>query len=298
MQKADALARGLFHIPLGIGNGYMVTTRRGWYLIDTGPSGNAEKIIEMAEAAFGERPPEAILLTHGHFDHAGNATELSEYWDAQVFAHKLELPFLTGKDKYPPPDPTVGGFMGFMIRMFPNKTYDLGDRVDEFPRNPLPGWELVETPGHSPGHVSFFREKDRSLIAGDAITTVKQSSMVAMLTQEPHVWLPPEYYTCDWKKARASVERLTSLEPAVIAAGHGRPMEGEEAQRQLEELAATWPAPHGGRYTEEPAVTNEEGIVSLPPKPFDPVATTFYGTAAVLGAAGVLAVMKKRREAA
>ena len=297
MQNGE-LAGDLFHIPLGIGNGYMVRTRRGWYLIDTGTAGHADKIIEHAETHFGKEPPEAILLTHGHFDHAGNAAELSDYWDAQVFAHSLELPFLTGQDKYPPPDPTVGGFMGFMIRMFPNKAYDLEDRVDEFPRKPLPGWEVIETPGHSPGHVSFFRRDDRALIAGDAVTTVKQCSMVDMLTQKPHVWLPPEYYTCDWQKARASVEKLAALQPDILAAGHGRPMSGQEALAELEELAATWPAPQEGRYTEQPAVTDEDGIVSLPPKPFDPVATAFVGTAAVLGAAGVIAVINKRHRAA
>lgn len=297
MQHDSALAQGIVHIPLGISNGYMVSTRRGWYLVDTGTSGNAEKIIEVASRHFGDDPPEAILLTHGHLDHAGNAAELSDYWDAQVFAHALELPFLTGKDKYPPPDPTVGGFMGFMIRMFPNKAYDLEDRVDEFPRDPLPGWEILETPGHSPGHVSFFREHDRALIAGDAITTVNQRNLVSMVTQAPHVWLPPEYYTCDWHKARESVEKLASIQPNLIAAGHGRPMSGQEALRQLEELAATWPAPQEGRYTDEPAVTDEDGIVALPPKPFDPVATTLYGTAAVMGTAGVLAVMRKRRAA-
>src|SRR5581483_7265344 len=181
MPNSNSLARAVVHIPTGIANAYLVKTRRGWYLIDTGTAGNAEKIVEIAERHFGERPPEAILLTHGHFDHAGNAAELSDHWDAQVFAHRLELPFLTGKDKYPPPDPTVGGFMGFMIRFFPNKAYDLGDRVAEFPRNPLPGWELIETPGHSPGHCSFFRSDDHALIAGDAITTVKQCNMVTML---------------------------------------------------------------------------------------------------------------------
>jgi hypothetical protein len=74
-------------------------------------------------------------------------------------------------------------------------------------------------------------------------------------------------------------------------------MQGQEATQQLEDLADAWPAPNEGRYVEEPAVTDQNGIVSLPPKPFDPIATTFYGTAAVLGAAGVLAVLKKKRAA-
>lgn len=297
MQKAEALAQGLFHIQLGIVNAYMVATRKGWYLLDTGMPGNADKIVAIAEQKFGNRPPEAILLTHGHFDHAGNAAELSDHWDAQIFAHPRELPFVTGKDKYPPPDPTVGGFMGFMIRMFPNRAYDLEDRVDSFGRNPLPGWKLIETPGHSPGHVSFFRPDDHALIAGDAIATVKQSNLVSMITQQPEVWLPPEYYTCDWQSARKSVEHLASLEPDIIAAGHGKPIQGQEATQQLEDLADAWPAPNEGRYVEEPAVTDQNGIVSLPPKPFDPIATTFYGTAAVIGAAGVLAVLKKKRAA-
>lgn len=298
MHGRDALATALIHIPLGLPNAYMIGTRRGWYLVDTGTEGNAESIIERAEKNFGHQPPEAILLTHGHFDHSGNAAELSDYWDAQVFAHELELPFLTGKDKYPPPDPTVGGFMGFMIRFFPNKAYDLEDRVDAFPRNLLSGWDIVETPGHSPGHVSFFRHEDRVLLAGDAITTVKQCSLLAMLSQQQHVCLPPEYYTCDWQSARESVEKVAALQPELIAAGHGRPMRGQETLRQLEELAATWPAPRGGRYTEEPAHTNEDGIVSLPRKPFDPLATAFYGTAAALGAASVLAVLRRRGKAA
>lgn len=294
MKQDGTLSRGLVHIPLGIGNGYMVTTRRGWYLVDTGTHGQAEKIIETAELHFGDRPPEAILLTHGHFDHSGNAAELSDHWDAQVFAHRLELPYLTGKSKYPPPDPTVGGFMGFMIRFFPNKTHDLEDRVDEFPDGILPGWDIIETPGHSPGHVSFYRRDDHALIAGDAFTTVRQSNAITMMSQTPEVWLPPEYYTCDWDSAKESVEKLAAIQPHILAAGHGKPMRGKEALAQLEELAATWPAPREGRYTEQPAETDENGIVALPPKPFDPVATGFYTTAALLGAAGVLAVVKRR----
>ena len=52
-------------------------------------------------------PPEAIVLTHGHFDHAGSALQLAEYWDVPIYAHRLEMPYLTGKADYPPPDPTI-----------------------------------------------------------------------------------------------------------------------------------------------------------------------------------------------
>ena len=53
--------------------------------------------------------PAAILLTHGHFDHVGALKTLAEEWDVPVYAHTLELPYLTGRSSYPPPDPSVGG---------------------------------------------------------------------------------------------------------------------------------------------------------------------------------------------
>ena len=53
--------------------------------------------------------PAAVLLTHGHFDHVGALKELADQWDAPIYAHGLEHPYLDGRSSYPPPDPTVGG---------------------------------------------------------------------------------------------------------------------------------------------------------------------------------------------
>ena len=59
--------------------------------------------------------------------------------------------------------------------------------------------------------LSFFREADRTLIAGDAFVTTKQESAVAALTQRPEMHGPPTYFTPDWENARRSVERLAAL---------------------------------------------------------------------------------------
>jgi glyoxylase-like metal-dependent hydrolase (beta-lactamase superfamily II) len=74
------------------------TGQSDWVLVDAGMPKSANRIIEAAENRFGaENKPKAIVLTHGHFDHVGAIIELIQHWsDVPVFAHELELPYLTG----------------------------------------------------------------------------------------------------------------------------------------------------------------------------------------------------------
>lgn len=132
------------------------------------------------------------------------------------------------------------------------------------------GWRWIHTPGHAPGHVSFFRADDRILIAGDAVSTTKQESVFSVLTQRQELHGPPAYFTIDWEQARHSVATLASLKPLVVAAGHGEPMQGDDMPEALASLARNfnlWARPRRGRYVTTPALTNEQGIVSLPPPP-------------------------------
>jgi glyoxylase-like metal-dependent hydrolase (beta-lactamase superfamily II) len=300
MNEVKQIAPEVVRIPVKIGNCYLVGNHEEWVLIDAGTEGNADRIRHIAAQEFGSNNgPKAIVLTHGHFDHAGSAGDLSDHWGVPIYAHRLEIPYLTGKSKYPPPDPTVGGFMAQMIRFFPNKAYDYGNRVQEFPRSietlGLHGWRLVETPGHSPGHVSFFRESDAVLLAGDAFATVDQTSAYKILTMKAEVSLPPTYYTCDWDAAHRSVELLADFEPQIIGAGHGEPMTGSDALEGLRQLARDWPAPTHGRYVNRPPVTNEDGVVELPPAAPDPVKWIGLGVAGAAIGAGVW--WKKKRAA-
>lgn len=270
-----------------------------WVLVDAGLIGSAGKIKRAAESRYGKgAKPEAIILTHGHFDHVGALHQLAMEWDVPVYAHPMELPFLTGINSYPPPDPSVGGgAMAYMSWLFPNTPIKLGDRVHALPEDGsiphMPGWRWIHTPGHAPGHVSFFRERDRALIAGDAFVTVKQESAIAVIQQRQEVHGPPSYFTIDWPAARRSVRLLAALKPSVAITGHGIPMWGEPLQNELQLLADNFDVlalPLRGRYVNQAAYTDEQGVVILPPAVANPVPKVVAGIA--LGALIGFSILK------
>jgi len=253
---------------------------RSWVLVDAGLPLSTDSIRRAAAERFGPQSrPAALILTHGHFDHVGALPDLAEEWDLPVYAHELEMPYLTGESSYPPPDPAVGGgAMSFLSRFYPRGPIQLGQRVRPLPADgtvpEMPGWRWLHTPGHTAGHVSLFREADRVLIAGDAFVTTKQESALgALLRWTPHVRRPPAYYTPDWPAARRSVATLAQLEPRIAVTGHGLPMSGERLQQELQELVQDWDhsaVPAQGRYIHQPALTDEHGVVSVPPAVPDP----------------------------
>jgi glyoxylase-like metal-dependent hydrolase (beta-lactamase superfamily II) len=267
-----------------------------WVLIDAGLPGSAGTIRRHAAEIFGTLTrPAAIILTHGHFDHVGALVTLANEWDVPVYAHTLELPYLTGRSAYPPPDPTVGGgAMAAMSFLYPKQPLDLGSRVQALPTDGsvphLPGWRWYHTPGHTPGHVSFFREEDRLLIAGDAFVTVKQESGTAVWEQRQEVHGPPAYFTPNWPQARQSVALLADLKPHIAATGHGIPMHGTQLLQQLQQLVEHFDevaVPKHGRYVPQPATADATGVTSVPP----PVGPSIPTWALGLGVAGAVALV-------
>lgn len=215
---------------------------KDFVLIDAGMPKSADEIISVVEERYGSKSrPKAIILTHGHFDHVGGIIELIERWGVPVYAHTLEIPFLSGKQNYPEPDPTVNnGLVAKMSPIFPNEAINLGGNLKVLPSDGsvpfMAGFRWIHTPGHSPGHISLFREKDKVLIAGDAFVTVKQESLYKVITQTKEISGPPQYFTTDWLAARASIEKLAILKPSVAITGHGLPMKGEELTSNLKKL--------------------------------------------------------------
>ncbi|MDQ3118959.1 MAG: MBL fold metallo-hydrolase [Verrucomicrobiota bacterium] len=289
MKVITRIAPDVGWLPVSFVNVYFLGQPGGpWVLLDAGLPGRAHQISEAAEARFGAGArPEAIILSHGHFDHAGSAQALAEKWDVPIYAHRLELPYLTGESAYPPPDPTIGGAIAFLSRFMPSKPYDFGDRIRELQPGKLPGladWEWRPTPGHSPGHISLFRPSDRVLLAGDAFATMDMDSWSGLVTGKRVLARGGAPFNCDWDATRASVMQLAELEPNVVGCGHGIPLSEGELPARLRRFAARFHAPRSGRYVEAPARTDEHGIVSVPPAPFDPVP---FATAASLLLVGI-----------
>lgn len=293
MKFGEQAAEGVLKLRTLMVNVYIVRTGSTWVLVDAGLRGFARTITEAATEFTGSSaPPAAIVLTHGHFDHIGSLEALLEQWGSvPVYAHRMERPYLNGESPYPPPDPLVGrGSMALLSRLYPRGPIDIGDRLQVLPADesvpPMPGWRYVFTPGHTAGHISLFRESDRILIAGDAVVTVKQESLSAVAAQRPEMHGPPAYFTQDWVAAAASARALAALEPEVLATGHGVVLKGAQMRQALHALANDFQrreVPVYGRYAQHPAVTDEHGIVRLPPDPFPKVAAGLAAAAIAFG---------------
>jgi glyoxylase-like metal-dependent hydrolase (beta-lactamase superfamily II) len=219
---------------------YFVRAGSSWVLIDAGWASDLTRIQRAAGSLFGaDSRPAAILLTHCHPDHAGSARPLARAWGCAVYMHPDELPLATADfaammasagplDRYlilP-----LMRVMGRRRREAVLARSSLGDVACTFEPGAgvpgLSGWECVPTPGHTPGHVSYFRSSDRVLITGDAVVTLKVNTWAGLLLQRSGLSGPPWYTTWSPRAARESIRRLARLDPAVLAGGHGRPMTG------------------------------------------------------------------------
>lgn len=265
-RKADIgvcreITPGVYCVEIGKGisrsNVYFVRSGPSWVLIDAASANCGRLIRRTAESLFGANTrPASILLTHDHPDHAGSALELARMWDCPVYVHPDELPLvaigdLSTIEKYA--NPLDRWIILPLLRAMPRRRVEamlssasIKDVVRAFdPRAvvpSLPDWECIPTPGHTPGHVAFFRTSDRVLITGDAIVTVDLNSFWGFLLwglrlNNQRVSGPPWYSTWNWRAAKKSVTVLAGLEPRVLASGHGVPMSGDEISREFRAFA-------------------------------------------------------------
>ncbi|MCY8519010.1 MBL fold metallo-hydrolase [Bacillus atrophaeus] len=239
-------AKGVHGLTVQIVNVYFVqnpSQPHEFVLIDAGMPKSAGMIIKEAKQRFGDNCTcKAIILTHGHFDHIGAIEEILEQWKVPVYVHEKELPYVTGQEDYPPARPdSKSGLVAKLSPLFPRHSINISSHVHTLPEDGsvpfLEEWEWLFTPGHTPGHISLFRESGRVLLAGDAVITVEQESLADVVIQKQELHGPPAYFTMDPALASESIQRLAKLEPEALLTGHGIPMTGRNYRQDLSALA-------------------------------------------------------------
>jgi glyoxylase-like metal-dependent hydrolase (beta-lactamase superfamily II) len=221
----EQLADDVWHVPLGPRdsvNAYIL----GDVLVDSGYKLQSGKAVKAAR----ERDVKEHALTHAHLDHAGGSARVCrELGLGGVAVGAIDADDVRTGAPEPPPH-TPGLLKG------------VGRRYARFEKAPVarelregdvvgPGFVVLDVPGHSNGHVAFWRERDGLLIAGDVLFNMH------LLTTAPGLREPPRPFTMDPSKNRESIRRIAALEPRVVGFGHG-PVLRDDAATRLHAVAA------------------------------------------------------------
>ncbi len=212
---------------LGMMNAFLVREDDGWTVVDTS-IGGTEKQIFSAIGALGGGDIKRIALTHAHSDHVGALDALAVALpDAEILAGERESLIMAGDKSLLPDEPQTrikGGYP--KVNTKPTRLLNEGDRVGSL--------EVIFTPGHTPGHISFFDTRDGTLLAGDAYTVLGGISTAG--TMKPLFPLPA---WATWHKPTglASAKKLIALQPKRLTVGHGKTLENpvEAMQKAIDE---------------------------------------------------------------
>lgn len=162
----------------------------------------------------------AHAVTHAHSDHQGSSAALVEALRVPFWAPAREADALrTGDAAGLTIDNAITRWQARNWRgpaLAVDRELAEGDELDA-------GFVALETPGHSPGHTSFWREEDRTLVAGDVLFGRHP------VTGRPGLHEPPTRFSPDPALNRAQIRRVAELRPKLVLFGHGRPWRDTDA---------------------------------------------------------------------
>jgi glyoxylase-like metal-dependent hydrolase (beta-lactamase superfamily II) len=224
------LPPNLYHLDLGIANACLLRGKGTLSLIDTGGHGSLSKIEKsLSEQGFKLNDLTHILLTHGHWDHTGDLALLQKESNAIVVAHTLEAPLIrAGQDVRPDPSsvPFIHRRFGKLFDGQPKPGPVHREVEDSEPLDGIyPSLRVVHLPGHLPGQIGYFCERENWLVGGDVMMHVL-----------PQLTLPLALFTLEPDKAKQSIVKVAKLNPKTLAVGHGAPIVGK-AQRAIARIA-------------------------------------------------------------
>lgn len=177
----------------------------------------------------------AHALTHVHPDHQGSSHAVCErygipLWCGERDVPRMESPGAVIGDKLPRGGRALRLYAAVQRRWWVGPAHPVARTLRE--GDEVAGFTVLETPGHTLGHVSFWRESDRVLIFGDVLNNMN------LLTGVPGLHEPPDIFNVDSAQNRASIRKLAELRPALACFGHGPPLRDPG---KLTDLAARLP---------------------------------------------------------
>lgn len=226
------IRKGLYLLEAGAWvNAYLIEGPRGLTLVDTGHPRSPEKLArEITDAGFDLREIEQILITHAHFDHVGGAAFLLGKNRVKVYAHPEDGQEIQGKPRRRPFS-VARWLSAFVQRVwFPYRPLEVVVPLKQSDTlRAIPHWQVLHTPGHTPGSISLYQPADYILVCGDAFAN-----------RGGRLGLSPRLFNDDQADAVKSAKKLAQLPCEVLCCGHGpviRSGAGQVIHKLAESLA-------------------------------------------------------------
>jgi glyoxylase-like metal-dependent hydrolase (beta-lactamase superfamily II) len=202
------IAKDVYHMPLIFRNGincYLIED----VLIDSGTRNSFNKIKSNLKGM----PLNAHALTHGHTDHQGSSKLICDHYTIPLWCSAkekgvVESGFAT--KEYPKQKHII---TKLQQKYWAGKGHSVSKTLKE--GDIVAGFTVIETPGNTSGHISYFREKDGVLILGDVLINMNLYTTIVGLA------VPPSFFTFDLEENIKSLKKIVALKPTIICFGHG-----------------------------------------------------------------------------
>jgi glyoxylase-like metal-dependent hydrolase (beta-lactamase superfamily II) len=222
--------RGLMSVP------HALVGRDGVVLLDTGFPGDAGRVRSaLSRHGYGPREVRAILLTHGHIDHAGCAAQWQAWTGAPIFAHPLEQAHIDGKFPYHGLAKTTGWLEALGRAMTRYRPAQIDVAIQD--GDELPFWgglRVVHLPGHTLGHCGFYSRRHDLLFSGDLWVRFMMRTQVS-----------PRIFSDDVSLVPASMRKAQAIGAHWIVPGHYDVPNATRLKRRFEQLCAELQRSHG-----------------------------------------------------